>query len=106
MKLAGEKSTWPGRKLVYRVGDYLEDVIQLDDEPAPGDATSLVAPAIRDGEIVTNFPSLQAIQARAARNLHALPERYRRLHDATPYPVCHSARLLELRERTATRVSG
>ena len=35
IKLAGEKSTWPGRKLVYRIGEFEEDVIQLDDEPAP-----------------------------------------------------------------------
>src|SRR5215208_3507554 len=53
IKLAGEKSTWPGRKLVYRIGAYEEDVIQLEDEPAPGNGTPLLQPAIQNGETVT-----------------------------------------------------
>ena len=67
IKLAGEKSTWPGRKLVYRIGEFEEDVIQLDDEPAPADGTPLLHPAIRDGEIVADLPSVQEIQRRALR---------------------------------------
>ncbi|HEU5432228.1 MAG TPA: nicotinate phosphoribosyltransferase, partial [Thermomicrobiales bacterium] len=35
IKLAGGKSTWPGIKQVYRIGDYREDRIHLIDEPAP-----------------------------------------------------------------------
>src|SRR5918994_1174650 len=62
IKLAGEKSTWPGRKLVYRIGEFEEDVIQLDDEPAPDNGTSLLQPAIRDGEIAADLLSVQDIQ--------------------------------------------
>src|SRR5207253_8949441 len=35
VKLAGDKSTWPGVKEVYRFGNFASDVIQLADEPRP-----------------------------------------------------------------------
>ncbi len=35
IKLAGGKSTWPGRKQAYRMVGFDHDVILLDDEPAP-----------------------------------------------------------------------
>ena len=101
IKVAGEKSTWPGRKLVYRIGEYEEDVIQLGDEPAPANGTPLLQPAIRHGEIVADLPSVPEIQARAITNVRALPQRYRALHDPSPYPVRRSADILEMRERAS-----
>jgi nicotinate phosphoribosyltransferase len=103
IKLAGEKSTWPGRKLIYRIGEFEEDVIQLDDEPAPGNGTPLLQPAIRDGEIVTDLPPIPELQARAIANVQALPQRYRALRDPAPYPVRRSAGILELRQRAVSR---
>src|SRR5215210_2982203 len=104
IKLAGEKSTWPGRKLVYRIGEYEEDVIQLDDEPAPLDGTPLLQPAIGHGEIVVDLPPVPEIQARAMANVDALPQRYRTLHDPPPYPVRRSGQLRQLRERISQSV--
>jgi nicotinate phosphoribosyltransferase len=101
IKLAGEKSTWPGRKLVYRIGAYEEDIIQLDDEPAPDNGTPLLHPAIRSGEIVMELSPVPEIQARAIANVQALPERYRALHDPAPYPVRRSSGILALRERAS-----
>jgi nicotinate phosphoribosyltransferase len=101
IKLAGEKSTWPGRKLVYRVGVYEEDVIQLDDQPAPDGGVLLLQPAIDGGAIVADLPSVQDIQIRALANVRDLPERYRTLHDPARYPVRRSAGILELRERAS-----
>ena len=101
IKLAGEKSTWPGRKLVYRIGDYAEDVIQLDDEPAPPDGIPLLEPFIRDGQLVDDLPPLAMTRAAAATNLQALPERYRALRDPAPYPVRRGPGLLALRERVS-----
>ena len=103
IKLAGEKSTWPGRKLVYRIGEYEEDVIQLDDEPAPRNGTPLLHPAIRDGTIVADLPPVPEIQRQALANVEALPQRYRALHDPTRYPVRRSPGILELRERAVAR---
>jgi nicotinate phosphoribosyltransferase len=102
IKLAGEKSTWPGKKVVYRVGDYHEDVIQLIDEPAPAGGVPLLEPAVESGEFVAEQPTLPAIERRAAEHLRALPEQYRRLDDPARYPVRKSEGILEMRER-ATR---
>ncbi len=106
IKLAGEKSTWPGRKLVYRIGAYEEDVIQLDDEPVPLNGTPLLQPAIHDGAIVADLPSVQDIQIRALANVRDLPERYRTLHDPARYPVRRSAGVLELRARASQMRQG
>ena len=102
IKLAGEKTTWPGRKLVYRVGAFEEDVIQLDHEPAPPSSFPLLHEAIRDGAIVTDLPAVSEIQRHAAAGLRALPQRYRVLQDPAPYPVRQSADTLALRERAST----
>ena len=106
IKLAGEKSTWPGRKLVYRIGDFEEDVIQLDDEPAPPNGTPLLQPAIHDGAIVADLRSVQDIQTLALANVRDLPERYRTLRDPARYPVRRSAGILELRERASRQWQG
>ena len=105
VKLAGEKSTWPGRKLVYRIGNYREDVIQLEDEPVPADATPLLETAMRGGNIAITFPPLEDVKRRAAANLQALPARYRTLRDPDLYPVHRSPGILALREH-ANRLYG
>jgi nicotinate phosphoribosyltransferase len=101
IKLAGSKTTWPGRKLAYRIGNYEEDVIQLDDEPAPPDARPLLEPAIRDGDICADLPSVLDIRSRALANVQALPARYRALTDPPPYPVRRSEGIVALRERAS-----
>src|SRR5206468_4121827 len=52
VKVAGEKSTWPGIKEVYRIGDFEEDVVQLADEPKPARSERLLKPVVIDGEVV------------------------------------------------------
>jgi len=102
IKLAGAKSTWPGRKQVYRRGDFAEDVIQLDGEAPPPDSTPLLQPVVVDGQPVAGArPDLAAIRERAARNVAALPEPFRRLDDPLPYPVRWSEGLTALRQRTS-----
>jgi nicotinate phosphoribosyltransferase len=103
IKLAGEKSTWPGRKLVYRVGDYREDVIQRDDEPAPSDSVAILKQVLSDGSIGAVTQEPLEIRARAMANLAALPRRYRALRGAPPYPVRRSDGVQALRDR-ATRL--
>jgi nicotinate phosphoribosyltransferase len=101
IKLAGEKSTWPGRKAVSRVGDFDHDVIYLDDEPAPADGQPLLQRVVDQGEIVADFPPLSDIIANAARNMAALPAAYRALRPENPYPVEMSEGILALRERAS-----
>ena len=100
MKVAGEKSTLPGKKEVYRIGAFEEDVIQMADEPKPGrDAERLLRPVAIDGQVVPGSqPPLSEIWEFANRNLKMLPERYRRLEDPDPYPVRYSPALCQLRD--------
>ncbi|MDP8921686.1 MAG: nicotinate phosphoribosyltransferase [Chloroflexota bacterium] len=100
LKVAGDKSTLPGLKEVYRIGEFVEDVVQLADEPRPShDAERLLKPVVRDGRIVPgSLPPLSEIWELASRNLARLPDQYRRLVDPEPYPVRFSPALRELRD--------
>lgn len=97
IKHAGEKSTWPGRKQVWRVGTFEGDVVSLEDEPAPAGGVALLEPAA--------IRSLNEVRERAVASLAAMPERFRRLGDPEPYPVTISAGVVSLRER-ALRARG
>jgi nicotinate phosphoribosyltransferase len=100
IKLAGDKSTWPGIKEVYRVGNFAEDVIQLADEPKPRGSERLLKPVVIDGEIVPgSLPPLSEIWEFSQANLRRLPEAYRQLTGAPVYPVRLSAGVCELRDR-------
>ncbi|HEX5499137.1 MAG TPA: nicotinate phosphoribosyltransferase, partial [Thermomicrobiales bacterium] len=103
IKLAGGKSTWPGVKQVYRIGDFVEDRIQLVDEPAPPDGTPLLRPAMRDGQSVVAPLPLADIRDRALASLAALPARYRALIQPAPYRIDRSQRLVEMREHAGHR---
>jgi len=99
IKLAGEKSTWPGKKQVVRLGAFERDVIQLEDEPVPANGRVLLQPVVVGGEIVPGtLPSTSEIRDRAMHSLSELPERYERLSGGDTYPVTHSARLRKLRD--------
>jgi nicotinate phosphoribosyltransferase len=107
LKLAGEKTTWPGRKAVYRDPEWREDVVQLEAEPAPAGYQRLLRPVMRQGRMVPgSLPPLSEIWELARANLAALPERYHALKDAEPYPVRFSAALMSLRAETIREVSA
>ncbi|HEX8982106.1 MAG TPA: nicotinate phosphoribosyltransferase [Ktedonobacterales bacterium] len=98
LKLAAEKTTWPGRKTVYRHPEWKEDVIQLESEPAPAGYTRLLRPVMRQGKVVPgSLPPLSEIRELAQANLHALPEEYRALKVGEAYPVRVSEPLRALR---------
>ena len=101
LKVAGEKSTWPGIKEVYRVGDFEEDVIQLAGEPAPGRAQRLLRPVVHRGDVLPgSLPPLSEIRELAQHNLASLPDEWRALTPARPYPVRFSDALQALRDQT------
>lgn len=100
IKLAGGKSTWPGRKLAFRVGDFNHDVIQLDDEPAPPGGRALDHPIVEHGERVAPERSLDEIREVAMTSLDALPASLRQLTVTEPYPVEMSEGMIRLRDET------
>ena len=104
IKVAGPKSTWPGRKEVYRLGTFDRDLIALDNEPAPEHATRLLKPVIRGGTMIPgSLPPVSEIWELAQANLRELPERYQALIDAPAYPVEYSPALMALRDNVMRR---
>ena len=67
LKLAGAKTTWPGRKEIYRHPEWHEDVIQLEDEPAPEGLHTAAASGDAPGDARAGQP------AAAGRGLGACP---------------------------------
>lgn len=101
IKIAGGKSTWPGRKMPYRIGDYEKDIIARDEEPAPKNARALITPWIMDGQVVRQAPDLKTIRDKALANLESLPARLQALTPDEPYHVEFSEAMLKLRDETA-----
>ncbi|WIG62088.1 MAG: Nicotinate phosphoribosyltransferase [Ktedonobacterales bacterium] len=101
LKLAGSKTTWPGRKEVYRHPEWQEDIVQLAHEPAPLGYTRLLRPVMRQGQIIPgSLPPLGEVWELAQANLRALPERYHALKVDMPYPVRFSQALEHMRAET------
>jgi nicotinate phosphoribosyltransferase len=104
VKTAGEKSTWPGRKQVYRLGEYDADLIALEDEPPPPGGAPLLQCVIRGGKAQAGVcPPLAEVAARARAGRERLPERYRALTGDEPYPVRMSEAIQELRRQALVR---
>lgn len=97
MKIAGSKSTWPGRKAVYRIGNFNHDIIGLVNEVAPEGARALLQPWMKGGEMIGKRPLLEEIRARAVSNLAALPESLQSLRTDEPYNVQFSDGIQQLR---------
>jgi len=80
------KSTWPGRKQVFRElrdGRLYRDRLALDGETLDG--ARLIQPMMRDGRRLAPAPTLAQLRERALAALETLPEPLRRL-DAAPTP--------------------
>ena len=84
------KATIPGRKQIYRLtdtaGNYAKDHVTLWDEEV-SEGQPLLVPVIEDGELVFDFPTLQAIQAHTTAELQKLPISHKGLREAIPYCV-------------------
>jgi nicotinate phosphoribosyltransferase len=106
VKLAGSKTTWPGRKEIYRHPGWREDIILLEGEPAPEGYTRLLRPVMRQGKLVPgSLPPLSEVWEHAQASLRALPEEYRALKDAPAYPVRVGEDVQALRAQAAREVS-
>jgi nicotinate phosphoribosyltransferase len=107
MKLAGDKSTRPGKKEIYRHPEWEEDIVQLAHEPRPTNYHRLLRPVMRNGEMVPgSLPPLSEIRELAQQNLALLPSQYRQLTIEQPYPVRFSDGLQALSTQTAQSIRG
>ncbi len=100
IKLAGGKSTWPGRKQVYRINGFEQDRVQIESEPPPRGGRPMLQPVIERGSRVVEEESVDQIRARAMASLDALPAQLRALSVKAPHHVEMSDGLLTLREET------
>jgi nicotinate phosphoribosyltransferase len=99
VKVAGDKSTWPGIKEVYRIGHFVEDAVLLADEPKPHGGQRLLKPVVLGGEVVPgSLPPLSEIWEFAQSNLRRLPDEYRQLVSPKPYPVRLSDSICRMRD--------
>ena len=98
MKLSQAKTTLPGRKQVYRIGDskgkFLRDILALEREKIRG--RPLLKQVVEKGEIIYAKPTLNQIRNFTKRNLSALGEKYKRLTQPAIYPVIISRQLNNL----------
>jgi len=82
------KSTWPGRKQVFRVlrsGVLARDVLALASEKLDGEA--LIQPMMREGRRLAPAPALSELRERSLAALKTLPGPLRAL-EAAPSPYC------------------
>jgi nicotinate phosphoribosyltransferase len=107
VKIAGPKSTLPGKKEIYRHPHWEEDIIQLAHEPRPDNYQRLLRPVMRNGEMIPgSLPPLSEIRELAQQNLRLLPEHYRALSVERPYPVHFSEGLQSLRKQAIQLVEA
>ncbi len=100
----GDKSTWPGQKTAYRVGDFDHDLIALASEQPPANGRLLLLPVIESGHLAADMPSIGDARKRARASLAALPDRLQELTVTEPYEVRMSAAVRSLRAETTARL--
>jgi nicotinate phosphoribosyltransferase len=97
-KLSEGKTTWPGRKQVWRRtgadGRMAGDTLSI--EPDCHDGDRLIVPVMKNGKRVQPAPGFDAMRAHAKRELERLPEPLRRLEPGVTYPVTVAGALKDL----------
>lgn len=96
IKTSPGKTTFPGRKQVWRRGARGEsrgDVLALATESGPPDAEPLLVCVMRGGRRSAAPPALTDVRTRARALIDRLPTDLRRLDAAAHYPVDVSASL-------------
>lgn len=109
MKLSGGKTSYPGRKQVWRHvdgGRALRDTIALDDEPGPSGGQPLLQPVMRGGVRLHATHSLEALRAHHASQVALLPDVLRGLDPPVQYPVATSPALEDLTARTIAQLTS
>jgi nicotinate phosphoribosyltransferase len=101
LKLSPGKTSWPGKKQVFRLrdseGKLVRDVIGLREENLAGE--KLLKEVFREGKMLYRYPSLMESRNLFAEEFAALPEGFKRIRDPSPYPVAFSAGLEKLRQQ-------
>lgn len=107
-KLSAGKSTWPGRKQVWRshdpAGTMAGDVLSTAEDWQPG--APLLRPVMRGGTRCAPAEDLGAIRHRAAAEMDRLPARLRRMDAPADYTVEVATPLRDLAEAVIHRMEA
>jgi nicotinate phosphoribosyltransferase len=89
------------------LGNFVEDVIQLADEPKPHGGQRLLKPVVLAGGVVPgSLPPLSEIWEFAQSNLRRFPDEFRQLTSPPPYPVHLSEAICRMREQAIAEQVG
>ncbi|HEX7070191.1 MAG TPA: nicotinate phosphoribosyltransferase, partial [Rhodothermales bacterium] len=106
MKLSTDKSTYPGRKQVYRYhesGKAVRDVLAGADESLDGEP--LLVQVMRNGKrTAAGRATMEDARSRARESLERLPDYLHALEESEPYPVEISERLRKQADELAARL--
>ena len=108
MKESNSKTTFPGRKQIFRQfqGEQAQgDRLGLADEPAVEGEQPLLQLVMENGTVVHPPESLETIAQRSAKSVASLAPAVRQLARTTHYPVHVSSSLKELTDRTSHRLT-
>ncbi|MEM8544377.1 MAG: nicotinate phosphoribosyltransferase [Cyanobacteria bacterium P01_H01_bin.119] len=103
MKESSGKVTYPGRKQVFRrieAGQVVSDRLGLMSDTPNADETPLLHLLVKQGQRLVEDEPLEAIAARTARSVAALPPSVRQINNAQPLSVQPSEALLTMTETT------
>jgi nicotinate phosphoribosyltransferase len=98
MKRSTGKTTWPGRKQVWRTierGVAAGDAIALESDPPPRDAIALLEPVMREGRRIASPPTLDELRHHRAEMVGMMPHAFRELSTPVEYDVERSDSLTE-----------
>lgn len=103
MKESSSKATLPGRKQIFRRyegGQAAGDRLGLMDDAAASDEQPLLQLVVKQGQVVQDVESLDAIAARTAASVASLPAAVRQLENPAFYGVALSDALADLTAHT------
>jgi nicotinate phosphoribosyltransferase len=107
-KRSAGKSTWPGRKQVWRNygpdGRMSGDTLSLEQDVHQGEP--LIRQVMKSGKRMDAPAPFAALRARAAQGLQHLPENLRRLESGSAYPVEIAEPLRRLAAEVDRRTRG
>jgi nicotinate phosphoribosyltransferase len=101
-KYADGKGSLPGSKQLFR--EKTRDILARSGECGTGEA--LLRPIILGGHLIEPLPTVDQTRARVAESLSHLPDDWRSLDPADPWPVLQSRELRDLIGQTRANLRG
>lgn len=106
MKLSEKKSTYPGRKQIYRIkgknGKFEKDVLVLEKEKIK--AQPLLIKRMKNGKLSSSGSSIEKTRQYVREQLRDLPDCFKKLNSNSVYPVKISAKLGKLMQTVRQRI--